>query len=121
MDSGYSDEIITAINEYEGIEDEEYQMPYFDYYVNLHHGEPMKPRSTGEQCEKCGQTIKKQPLRDYHSEGGRNRALRDCMKDGKTKYAVPISNTILSNCEDERKYPPKIKLLLEQIKASLEV
>ena len=120
LNAGYADEIVAAINEYEGIEDEEHQEPYFDYYVHTHHGESMRPRSTGVPCETCGEMIKETPIRDYVSEDGRNRAICDCMKSGKTKYAVPISKRICSSCTDERKYPPQIKTLLEQISSIME-
>lgn len=120
LNAGYAAEIISAINEYEGVEDEEHQDPYFDYFVQQHHGESMSPRSTGIPCETCGQMIKESPLRDYHAEGGRERAICDCMKAGKTKYAVPIAKLICSSCMGERKYPSKIKTLLDQIKACLE-
>ncbi len=80
----------------------------------------MSPRSTGIPCETCGQMIKESSLRDYHADGGRERAICDCMKAGKTKYAVPIAKLICSSCMGERKYPSKIKTLLDQIKACLE-
>lgn len=120
LNTGYIEEIISAINKCENEILEEYQLPYFDYFIQEHHGEPMKLRSTGIPCETCGQTIKERPFRDYQSDDGRKRALCDCMKAGKTKYAVPISQTICDECEDERKYPPKIKLLLEKIKETME-
>ena len=120
LDENYENEIILAINEYEGIEDEDHQDPYFDYFMQQHHGESMSPRSTGTPCESCGQMIKERLLRDYCSQGGRERAICDCMKAGKTKYAVPIAKKICSNCTDERKYPPKIKTLFDKIRNCLE-
>lgn len=120
LDAGYADEIIAAINGYEDTSLEEYQLPYFEHYVQEHDGESMSPRSTGVKCETCGEMIKTKPLRDYQSAGGRERAICDCMKSGKTKYAVPISKTICSSCVSERKFPPKIKHLLDQIKSELE-
>jgi hypothetical protein len=38
------------------------------------------------------------------------------MKSGKTKYAVPIAKKICSDCKDERRFPPKVKTLLDKIK-----
>lgn len=119
LDAGYSCEIIEAINDYEGVDDE-HQDPYFDYFVRTHHGELMRPRSTGVRCETCGETKKEQIPRDYHSDGGQDRAICDCMKSGKTKYAIPISKKICSSCEGERKYPFHIKTLLEQIRTIME-
>ena len=119
LDAGYSNEIITAINEYEGVDDE-HQDPYFDYYVRTHNRELMRPCSTGIRCEICGEMKKIQTPRDYLSDGGQIRAISDCMKSGKTKYAVPISRIICSSCEGERKYPMHIKTLLEQISIIME-
>jgi putative ATP-dependent endonuclease of OLD family len=116
LDAGYAGEIISAINEYEGVENEEHQEPYFDYFIQQHHGKPMKPRSTDKLCEVCGETIKERRLRDYLSPGGLERAICDCMKSGKTKYAVPIAKKICSDCKDERRFPPKVKTLLDKIK-----
>lgn len=120
LHEGYLNEIITAINEYEDIDIAEHQLPYFDYFVQMHHGEPMKPYNTGIRCEACGEMIKEKPLRDYHSEGGRERALCDCMKTGKAKYAVTIAKVICSTCQDDRKYPTQIKTLLDCIRANIE-
>lgn len=117
---GYADEIVIAINSYEDTALDEHQLPFFDYFVQEHHGESLRPRSTGVKCETCGETIKVAPLRDYLSDGGREQAICDCMKSGKTKYAIPISQTICSGCTRDRKFPPKIKLLLESIRTSLE-
>ena len=121
LDAGYADEIVAAINAYEDISLEEYQSSYFEHYLQVHHGESMSPRSTGVKCETCGEMIKVKPLRDYQSDGGRDRAICDCMKSGKTKYAVPISKSICASCVGERRFPPKIKLLMEQISIELEV
>lgn len=120
LNSGYESEIILAINKYEGIEDETYQDAYFDYFIRCHHGESMRLRSTGIVCQTCGQMRMESQLRDYKCEGGRERAIIDCMKSGKTKYAVPIAKEICSCCVGERKYPPKIRELLHKIKACVE-
>lgn len=120
LDAGYADEIVAAINNYEDTELEDYQISYFDHYLQEHNGESMSPRSTGVKCVTCGEVIKTKPLRDYLTAGGKERAICDCMKSGKTKYAVPISRAICTGCIGERKFPPKIKLLLENIKLSLE-
>lgn len=46
--------------------------------------------------------------------------LAACMKDGKTKYAIPIAK-VISSLPDERKYPSKHKELLLQIESALGV
>jgi putative ATP-dependent endonuclease of OLD family len=116
LDNGYIDEIILAINEFENNEKPE---TYFDQYKSLHDGTELSPKSTDKNCELCGQSIKEAPLRDYHSEGGQKRALQDCMKGGKAKYAASISRTICKVCDEDRKFPPQIKTLLERIVVEL--
>jgi predicted metal-binding protein len=46
--------------------------------------------------------------------------LKECMKKGKTKYVSIISRTICQECSDTRKFPPKIRELMEKIKIELE-
>lgn len=121
LDNNYDEEIIAAINAFEDGELEEHQLPFFEDFVARHHGELLSPKSTGICCETCGQTIKTRPLRDYLSDEGQKRALCDCMKAGKAKYAASISKTICEHCSDERKFPPKIKKLMEQIESLMEV
>ena len=121
LEQGYSEEIINAINQVEDVDIEDTAIPFFDYFIEKHHGESLSPRSTGIRCESCGQTIKEKPLRDYKSDGGQQRALKDCMKAGKAKYAPVIAKVICEICQSERQYPTKIKSLLDCIKEQLEV
>lgn len=121
LDNGYHDEIILAINTFEDEVLEEYQLPFFEDFIARHNGESLAPKSTGEKCKTCGQSIKEKPVRDYSSDGGRIRALCDCMKAGKAKYAAIISTTICEQCGASRKFPPRIKELMEKVKIVLEV
>lgn len=121
LDNGYDDEIILAINTFEDEVLEEYQLPFFEDFIARHNGESLAPKSTGETCKTCGQSIKEKPVRDYSSDGGRVRALCDCMKAGKAKYAAIISTTICEQCEASRKFPPRIKGLMEKVKVALGV
>jgi len=68
-----------------------------------------------------GQKGKKGVIRDYKSEGGRQRALADCLKNGKTKYATAIAKEITKIEDNERKFPKKIKELLEKIGNELNI
>jgi hypothetical protein len=43
------------------------------------------------------------------------------MKAGKAKYAAIISTTICEQCEASRKFPPRIKELMEKVKVALGV
>lgn len=121
IEQGYSTEIIAAINQVEGTPDEGIDIPFFDYFIEKHHGESLSPRSTGRICKECGQTIKEKPIRDYKSEGGQVNALKDCMKSGKAKYAPAIATVICQSEDESKKYPPKIKALIECIKRELGV
>jgi putative ATP-dependent endonuclease of OLD family len=121
QEQGYDAEIIASINVVEAGINSEVATPYFDYFIEKHHGESLSPRSTGRSCEMCGQIIKESPFRDYKSADGQQRALKDCMKAGKTKYASAIVSTICTTCDINRKFPPKIKLLLDSINAELEI
>lgn len=121
IEQGYSAEITAAINQVEGTPDEEIDIPFFDYFIEKHHGESLSPRSTGRTCEACGQTIKEKPLRDYKSEGGRINALKDCMKSGKAKYAPAIATAICQSEDENKKYPQKIRALLEYVSRELGV
>lgn len=121
LENNYDTEIIAAINQIECSEEEREGLPFFDAFIEKHHGESLSPRSTGTVCVSCGQPIKDKPLRDYLSEGGHRRALCDCMKAGKAKYAASIAQTICNECPAERKCPPKIKELFDAVKPFLEV
>ena len=68
-----------------------------------------------------GQKGKKGVIRDYKSEGGRQRALADCLKNGKTIYATAIAKEITKIEDNERKFPKKIKELLEKIGNELNI
>lgn len=121
IDNDYDDQIIKAINDFEDNSLAEYELPFFEAFIAKHHGESLTPRNTGETCEKCGQSIKEKPSRDYLSEGGKRRALCDCMKSGKAKYATIISATICKECEADKRFPPKIKELMVKSKSVLGV
>lgn len=121
LDNDYDDQIIQAINDFEDNTLAEYELPFFEAFISKHHGDSMSPRNTGKTCEKCGQFIKEKPVRDYLSDGGRRRALCDCMKSGKAKYAAIISTTICKECEGDRRFPPRIIELMIKIKSVLGV
>jgi putative ATP-dependent endonuclease of OLD family len=97
VNQGYEEELIKAI---ETVEEENY---FEDTFIaDLH-----------------GQKGKGGIIRDYSSEGGKQRALLDCLKNGKTKYATAVAKVISSMENKERKFPEKIKDLLDKIKNEL--
>ena len=97
------DKIISVIDEYEK-ELGNVEGSYFNHFLETHHG--MKGR--------------KGTIRDYKSDGGKIRAVLDCMKNGKTKYVTQISKSICSMEDAKYKFPEKIEKLLEKIKSNLE-
>ena len=99
VNQNYDSELIKAI---ETIEEENYFEEVF--IKDLH-----------------GQKGKKGVIRDYKSDGGRQRALVDCLKNGKTKYATAIAKEITKIEDNERKFPKKIKELLKKIGNELNI
>ena len=78
------------------------QENYLDEFITIYHG----------------QHKKKDVLRDYHSPGGRNRAMIDCLCQGKTMYGEPLAKEItsLADPEDpERRFPKQVRKLLKRI------
>ncbi len=95
VDEGYTGVIESAINRYHKMDD------YVKDYISRHNDEKAKGGVT----------------RNYTDEddGGRKRALLDIMECGKTIYAEAIAKEIVSMEDKERRVPPKIKELFNQI------
>jgi putative ATP-dependent endonuclease of OLD family len=93
----YKSEIIKAINEYETDKQNEHPLSYFENYKEGYN----KNHQKGDILDEDGILVK-------------------CMKNGKAKYAAIIAQTICKECNDDRKFPPKILELMEKIKAFLE-
>jgi len=70
-----------------------------------------------------GENLTKGVLRDYKGEDGERRALIDCMRAGKTKYAPQIAMNIASiaDADGNCKIPKKIKDLFELINKELRI
>lgn len=99
IEKNYQKEIIRAICKIEKNEN------YMDYFIKTY----------------AHQKGKKGIPRDYHSEGGIIRALRDCMLMNKTKYATFIAKEICCTESKERRIPEKIKDLFNKIKFDLDI
>lgn len=97
LDQGYTNEIKRALNK---IEDSTNYLKEFSTLMN-------------------GQKLKKGVIRDYLSEGGNERALRDCMLGSKTKYATAIAEEICNVRIKKRRIPAKIRELFDCIKDDL--
>ncbi|MCL2399294.1 MAG: AAA family ATPase [Defluviitaleaceae bacterium] len=131
VNQGYCDEIISAINTFEGLP-RPGKKPKFERFASDKYSDP-----NSEKCKICECNIWVSTKNDFCcDEGkiwvstkndfccdeGKKAALIACMSmsQNKVKYAIPIAEKILE-CDDERKYPPKIKLLLEEVEKELEV
>lgn len=57
--------------------------------------------------------------KDYRSEGGRERALIDALSLGKTRYGSPVAHAIIALDDEARRFPPKIRSLLEKVSSDL--
>ena len=70
-----------------------------------------------------GENLSKNVVRDYNGAEGIKRALIDCLRGGKTKYATQIAENIISITENEnkRKIPKKIKILFDLINEELKI
>ena len=95
--NGYKSEIIKAINEYETDKQDEHLLSYFENYTKGYEKNHQKSDASDE-----------------------NAILVECMKKGKAKYATIIAQTICKECNDNKKFPPKILELMEKVKAFLE-
>lgn len=70
-----------------------------------------------------GENISKGKVRDYNGDEGVKRALIDCLRGGKTKFATQIAENIISITEDDDKgkIPKKIKVLFDLINEELKI
>lgn len=70
---------------------------------------------------KHGQMKRKGVVRDYKSDGGRERAVRDALggKLTKPKMAPLVAREILKNADPSKRLPPLVTVLFEQIEADL--
>jgi len=115
IEQNYQKELIQAINQVEN------DSNFFNFFKEKQDKKEGKRIKTDEICEKCNQNIYKNELRNYSGDIGYKLALADCLKNGKTKYATAIAKEI-TNIEDiERKFPKKIKELLEKISNELNI
>ena len=110
--SNYGDIMIIAMNECEGNEE------YFAEFITKNNHTPYGRYPTDKTpCEKCGQKIYEDVLRDYDGTEGRNEAIYDCCtgKRAKAKYASFVAAKIIDQENIPKRIPPKIKDLFREI------
>lgn len=69
--------------------------------------------------QKHGQKAKGDIERDYHSDGGRDRALVDALVTRKVGYAKRLAAEILDLDSDQRRFPQMVRSLLETMSVNL--
>ncbi len=113
IEAGCINELIQAVNEVEGSDN------WFENYIEKKHGTDYKPKKTNRKCPECEQNICESKIRDYSGDEGIKRALSDCLKEGKTRYGPKIGEIIngLDGTDKPRRFPPKVKELLEKVSA----
>ncbi len=95
---GYMDAFEAAIETYAGA-------GALDKYIDELDGKPLK-KVEGVEL-----------LRDYKSEGGRQRAALDMVSRDKTRFATPIAMAVLKLADSNRRVPPLVAKLLDAIGA----
>ena len=113
LSSGFKSIIEDAISQLDGAS-------AVDDWISKKHGTSEgRSKTSAPPCATCHQPIYADVLRDYKSSVGYNKALKDILDSGKTKYAPVIAEKL---CEIELgKFPPKIMDLFEKIKAGAEL
>lgn len=122
---GYGEYIVDAINSYERQFLEETQpeiaardkKTYFEKFVEKKNHSFEKSQKTGKRCELCHQEIVDKVFRCYDGDEGRKKAILDCcqQKEAKAKYSYWIALEIVENAEENKRIPPKVKELMDEI------
>lgn len=129
VSSGYGEYIVEALNEYEHILRMESDPEgatrdpeqFFDRFIATNNHKVAGQKSTGEHCPTCGLPKKEQILYEYDGEDGRKRAIVDCLKKDKAKYAECIAEKIVSISDGKPCIPSKLIELFEEVKKCLNV
>lgn len=108
IEQGYHEELIAAVKNVDGEN-------YFENFIKNKNGKDGKRAQTEKKCEKCGQFIYENKKYDYTGFEGAERALFDCLKEGKTRYSPYIADVITCLPDESRRFPMKIKNLLDAI------
>jgi putative ATP-dependent endonuclease of OLD family len=65
------------------------------------------------------QKVKGGGTRNYQSPQDDDRAMIDILTEGKTKYGLPLTESILSLENESKRFPPKLRKLFEKISEDL--
>lgn len=109
INSGYVNEIVEAICDYEENPD------FITQYIRTRNQKSDgRKRTNLPKCPTCKQDIFVDVIKDYSGTEGYNKAVYDCCTDkqAKAKYATVVADKIVNLEDDTRNIPPKIKQLL---------
>ncbi|MBQ5319335.1 MAG: AAA family ATPase [Oscillospiraceae bacterium] len=109
INSGYVNEIVEAICDYEENPD------FVTQYIRTRDQKSDGRKKTNlPKCPTCKQDIYADVIKDYSGTEGYNKAVYDCCTDkqAKAKYATVVADKIVNLEDDARNIPPKIKQLL---------
>jgi putative ATP-dependent endonuclease of OLD family len=95
--AGYSELMISAICEHEENEN------FFESYIQRMQGQKRKGGI----------------IRDYNHLNGRTEALTDLCHGGKTEYALPVSQKLISQANGDQRIPPKVEQLFAVLAAKI--
>ena len=104
---GYGDIVLEAICEYEEDND------YINTYIQKLQGQKRKKKYVNKYSIDI--------LRDYNRPNGRDDALRDMCLEEKTEYALPVARKIVTAADTNRRIPPSIVKLFDELAAKLGV
>lgn len=110
--NGYVQEMVNAINKFEG--DPNYLT---DFAQTRDHTVAKREKTGLPKCPCCNQDIYRDVIRDYSGQTGWEEAVYDCCtgKQAKAKYAVVVAEEIASITDENRRYPPKVKILMNEL------
>lgn len=114
INSGYEEEIVQAICEYEG------DPEFLNKFIRKRDKTSAGRKKTNEPlCPTCNQPIYQDIIRDYTSDNGYRQAIYDCCTDkqAKAKYATIVAERIVSTQNETRKIPPKVEELFESMQS----
>ena len=116
--SGCGSAIIKAINNVEMNDN------FFSNQLDTrNHTNTGRHKTNKPACDKCGQDIYEDTIRQYDGEGGYKQAIYDCCtsKSGKAKYASEVAVTIIKESTGLNKIPPKVRSLFNEMAIQLKL
>lgn len=112
INNGYEKELELAMEQILGA-------GFLSNYITKNHNKLKGREKTNDVCDKCGQNIFIDIIRDYSGDEGVKKALLDCIHSNKTAYSSIIGDIIVKR--EERKIPEIISELFDEINEDLKI